>query len=143
MPATAERRRTLALQKKVVVDEGTGCHVWTGSVMTSTGYGQYRTQTTNLLAHRMAYELLVGPIPKGFHLHHVCENRRCVNVEHLAVVTPAEHLCAHRRFEVCPRCGGSEWRYGTRNGRPNGRHCVPCNRKASRDYQRTLRKNRQ
>jgi hypothetical protein len=39
-------------------------------------------------AHRVAYELLVGPIPDGMHLDHLCRTPACVNPAHLEPVTP-------------------------------------------------------
>jgi hypothetical protein len=45
--------------------------------------------------HRWVYELLVGPIPKDHHLHHECENTRCVNPEHLTPLTPGDHRRRH------------------------------------------------
>jgi len=49
-------------------------------------------------AHRFAYELLVGPIPEGMDLDHVCGVRLCVWPEHLEPVTHAENL--RRRSSV-------------------------------------------
>ena len=43
-------------------------------------------------AHRFAYELLVGPIPKGLEPDHRCRNRRCVNPDHLELVTHQVNL---------------------------------------------------
>lgn len=43
-------------------------------------------------AHRIAYELVVGPIPEGLTLDHLCRVRRCVNPEHLEPVTMGENL---------------------------------------------------
>lgn len=43
-------------------------------------------------AHRFAYELLIGPIPKGLEPDHRCRNRRCVNPDHLELVTHQVNL---------------------------------------------------
>jgi hypothetical protein len=43
-------------------------------------------------AHVFAYVLLVGPIPEGLHLDHLCRVRRCVNPAHLEPVTPGENV---------------------------------------------------
>lgn len=63
------------------------CWVWTGA-KSSNGYGNY----WNRGAHRVVYELLVGEIPKGKQLDHLCRNRSCVNPEHLEPVTQKENL---------------------------------------------------
>jgi len=44
------------------------------------------------LAHRAVYEALVGPIPKGLSLDHLCRNRACVNPEHLEPVSLVENV---------------------------------------------------
>lgn len=68
------------------------CWEWSGSVIKSTGYGQVWADGTNHLAHRVVYELLIGPIPEGLQLDHLCRNRRCVNPEHLEPVTGKENI---------------------------------------------------
>lgn len=63
------------------------CWVWTGSAA-NRGYGSIHHEGRNgYLPHRLSYELLVGPIPDGLVLDHLCMNRRCVNPKHLEPVT--------------------------------------------------------
>lgn len=79
---------------KVSVDETTGCWAWTGAATRpgSDGYGQIRVAGKTILSHRFAYETLVGPVPAGLDLDHVCRTRRCANPAHLEPVTRAENV---------------------------------------------------
>lgn len=60
------------------------------------GYGNFRAglghpnaqRSGNVPAHRYSYELLVGEIPKGLYVDHLCRNRGCVNPKHMEPVTP-------------------------------------------------------
>lgn len=56
---------------------------WTFSPRFASGYGKLSNGDRKLRAHRVAYELFVGPIPPGMHVLHVCDNPPCVRPEHL------------------------------------------------------------
>lgn len=71
---------------RVSPEPNTGCWLWTGSCF-SLGYGQFHINRCPKLAHRVAYEMLVGPIPRGLELDHLCHVRSCVNPQHLRPAT--------------------------------------------------------
>jgi hypothetical protein len=71
-----------------------GCWEWQGHC-TQFGHGQLGVATALVYAHRFAYELLVGQIPDGCVLHHLCSNPACVNPAHLEPMTQAEHATLH------------------------------------------------
>lgn len=79
-----------AFWDRVDKDGPGGCWIWTGSVE-GKGYGHPTIAGKKHPAHRLAYELLVGPVPEGLHLDHLCRVRRCVNPEHLEPVTSREN----------------------------------------------------
>lgn len=67
-----------------------GCWPWTGAKKEK-GYGQVYFMGKNIRAHRMAYELGVGPIPDGLFVCHVCDNPSCCNPWHLIAATAKEN----------------------------------------------------
>jgi HNH endonuclease len=68
--------------EKVDKGDGSGCWLWTGTRITR-GYGQLKFGDSYRLAHRMAYEMLIGPIPDGQWVLHRCDVRHCVRPDHL------------------------------------------------------------
>ena len=64
------------------------CWRWTGSVFPSSGYGRYYGKP----AHRLIYERILGEIPEGLVLDHLCRNRWCVNPAHLEAVTQRTNI---------------------------------------------------
>lgn len=77
--------------RRVVRNPEDGCWDWTGAGRAD-GYGRLMVGWKYIRAHRFAYRMLVGPIPNGLDLDHLCRNRRCVNPAHLEPVTRRENL---------------------------------------------------
>lgn len=130
---TGRPRRPLAerLTGRVVVDFKTGCWLWIGNT-NKHGYGIVQQGGLEggmrLRAHRAVYELLVGPIPDGLTLDHLCRVRHCVNPAHLEPVTRGENV---RRGEPAQRTHcplGHEYNAANTYYRPSGarvcRHCA-------------------
>lgn len=77
---------TLADRFWAKVDKSGDCWIWTAS-RNPKGYGQIAMKPGGpKLAHRVAWELLNGPVPDGLQLDHLCRNRLCVNPAHLEPV---------------------------------------------------------
>lgn len=96
-------------------DGGPGCWEWNARI--DDGYGRIGVRTGKRWnirrAHRVAYELLRGGIPTGLHVLHHCDNRRCVNPDHLFLGSNGDN--------VRDRDNKGRAACGERNGRGNAK----------------------
>ncbi|MGH7022198.1 MAG: HNH endonuclease signature motif containing protein [Caulobacteraceae bacterium] len=74
----------------VEIDPRSGCHLWTGH-RDQGGYGRMSVNKRNRAVHRVAWELVNGPIPEGMLALHICDNPRCCNPAHLKLGTQADN----------------------------------------------------
>jgi hypothetical protein len=115
-----------------------GCWEW--KYVNWAGYGGFRYDGRRMGAHRAAYELLVGPIPDGMDIDHLCRNRRCVNPAHLQPVTRSENLSRgevgrwNTRKTHCPK-GHPYSPANTYHDRRGWRGCRTCRQESSSNYQ--------
>lgn len=106
---------TLAfLRDRTVLDQETGCWLWTGAIIWS-GYGRVRVGTKTQSAHRCAYMLATGlDLPRTIDVCHRCDVRACINPDHLFHGTRRDNMrdCANKgrtfkpgdvfKGELCP-----------------------------------------
>jgi hypothetical protein len=130
------------------IDRAGSCWVWTGTLH-KCGYGVLVVTRKAVLAHVFAFRMLIGAVPPGLQIDHLCRNRRCVNPAHMEAVTQAENI---RRgigpsaiFARATHCiAGHEfiqantYRVKTARGN-NARRCRACHARRSREAQQRQR----
>lgn len=101
-----------------------GCWNWTGSLYKN-GYARFMYNGACGYGHRFSYEYFKGKIPIALQIDHLCRNKRCVNPEHLEVVTLQENI---RRFNStrthCKR--GHEFTKDNTYLKNGKRYCKKC-----------------
>lgn len=112
------------------------CWIWTGATRPN-GYGHLMKERKDVLAHRTVYEMLVGPIPEGLTLDHLCRDRACVNPDHLEPVTNKVNIlrgfgpaAINARKTHCPQ--GHEYAAGNVTTWKGHRECRACAREEQR-----------
>lgn len=120
-------------------DQPNGCWLWVGTVNSQKPGRDYGRKTVNgkrWLAHNLVYTLLVGPIPDGTELDHLCRTPRCVRPEHLDPVPHRTNVlrgespaAAHARKGQCP--AGHPYDIADAAGR---RGCSKCRRDIARAW---------
>lgn len=123
---------------KVQREQG-GCWIWIGA-KNANGYGRFWYDRRVMVAHRVAYLMLVGQVPEGKDLDHLCRIRACVNPEHLEPVSRDTNLkrgIGHGSESHCPS-GHSYSGYNLiRQG--SSRRCRICRNNQHREYMRAKR----
>ena len=132
-------RPTRPLMERVeerIVRNANGCWLFTGP-KNRDGYSVIRDNLRPRPGHRVVYEALVGPIPAGLTLHHLCFERSCVNPDHLRPVTNQENARNQRSAFKTHCVHGHEYTPENtivRTSRYGRRQCRTCTLAAARRY---------
>lgn len=128
------------LMRQVSPEPNSGCWLWLAG-LNSTGYASVNVDGRRHSAHKLIYQLMIGPVPRGLDLDHLCRVRSCVNPDHLEPVTRSENsrrgltgnaaAIAQWLKTHCPQ--GHEYSTGntyirTTAGRKPYRSCRTCHR---------------
>jgi len=137
-----EERFWAKVDKNGPLFNGTPCWMWT-AYKSKSGYGNFTPVHGGLpqRVHRFAYELLIGPIPEGLTLDHLCRVRHCVNPSHLEPISIKGNVLRgtgisanNARKTHCSRGHVFDFlnTHIDRRGNRNCRHCANDNAKRRR-----------
>lgn len=124
----------------------TACWPWEGRI-NKDGYGMAYERSTKkyIVAHRMVYTAIKGPIPESMQIDHLCRNRSCVNPSHLEPVTQQENIRRGEGIAVGNArkifCMRGHPLYGENLGinKAGNRFCRECKKMTSREWHKNNR----
>ncbi len=140
LQAVADRAQQLFAERianSITVDEN-GCWLW-NRFTDRNGYGRASVCGKYILAHRLMFNLLVGPIPEDRpEIDHLCRVRNCCNPDHLEPVTREENMRRVAAANTCCRRGHSYADHAFVNSKGD-RECRICSQRVKSESQRRLR----
>ena len=120
------------------------CWLWTSAnIGGKYKYGHFTVNYKQVYAHRLSYELLVGQIPPNMTIDHLCNNKLCVNPEHMEVVTLQENIRRrdpfNRKYTKKTHCKrGHEFNEENTYYYKNSRNCRKCLNIATKKYRKNI-----
>lgn len=130
--------------EKVNISQATECWEFTGAV---DNYGRFWWNGHTGEAHRFAWVIANGDIPKGLHIDHLCRNRRCVNPKHLEPVTlgtnvlRGDGITAHNKRKTHCLRGHPLSGHNLYTSNDGNRHCRACAVARTKQWREWKRKN--